>query len=132
MCRINTRIDTADVERIHNCDQLVVKAHLEVFPSKELDAHDGEDEPEDEADQQDVEDAGDGLDESIHYDLKHFDITFHPQQLMSAPFVLLLLVILVRLHSVISWGLGLDLVDFATTLTMIFDNDLYNDFDKDF
>ena len=50
----------------------VGKAHLEVFPSKELDTHDGEDEPEDEADQQDVEDARDGLDESIYYNLKHF------------------------------------------------------------
>ena len=46
--------------------------HLEVFPSKELDAHDGEDEPEDEADQQDVKNARNGLDESIYYNLKYF------------------------------------------------------------
>ena len=64
---------------------LIGKPHLEVFPSKELDTHDGEDEPEDEADQQDVEDARDGLDESIYYNLKHFYITFHPKQVMPVP-----------------------------------------------
>ena len=47
-----------------------VGTHLEVFPSKELDPHDGEDEPEDEADKQDVEDAWDCLDESVDHNLK--------------------------------------------------------------
>ena len=101
---LKLRRSTIVIVLLHWQSELLVgKAHLEVFPSKELDTHDGEDEPEDEADQQDVEDAGDGLDESIHDDLKHFDITFHPQQCMPAPFMLLLLVILVRLHSVISF-----------------------------
>ena len=47
-----------------------VGTHLEVFPSKELDPHDGEDEPEDEADEQDVEDAWDCLDESVDHNLR--------------------------------------------------------------
>ena len=47
-----------------------VGTHLEVFPSKELDPHDGEDEPEDEADKQDVEDAWDCLDESVDHNLR--------------------------------------------------------------
>ena len=51
---------------------LIGKPHLEVFPSKELDTHDGEDEPEDEADQQDVKNARNGLDESIYYNLEYF------------------------------------------------------------
>ena len=38
--------------------------------AEELDAHDGEDEPEDEAHQQNVEDGGDGEHERVHYDLK--------------------------------------------------------------
>ena len=45
--------------------------HLEVFSSKELDAHDGEDEPEDETDKEHIEDTRDGLDESIYYNLKY-------------------------------------------------------------
>ena len=44
--------------------------HLEVFSSKELDPHDGEDEPEDETDEQDVEDAWDCLDESVDHNLR--------------------------------------------------------------
>ena len=44
--------------------------HLKVFSSKQLHPHDGEDEPEDETDQQDVEDARDGLDEGIDHDLR--------------------------------------------------------------
>jgi hypothetical protein len=41
-------------------------AYLEVFAREQLDPHDGEDEPEYQADQQDVEDAWNGLDKGIH------------------------------------------------------------------
>ena len=40
------------------------------LPSEELDAHDGEDEPEDEAHQQHVDDRRDGVHQGVHYDLK--------------------------------------------------------------
>ena len=43
--------------------------HLKVFSCEQLNSHDGEDEPEDDTDHQDVEDAGDGLDESINNNL---------------------------------------------------------------
>ena len=49
----------------------MVGTHLKVFSSKELDSHDGEDEPEDETDEEHVEDAWNGLDESIYYNLKY-------------------------------------------------------------
>ena len=39
------------------------------LPPEELDAHDGEDEPEHEAHQQHVEDGGDGVHESVHNNL---------------------------------------------------------------
>ena len=55
---------------ISDFQMLSVGTHLEVFPSKELDPHDGEDEPEDEADQQNVEDAWDCLDESVDHNLR--------------------------------------------------------------
>ena len=48
----------------------LITTHLEVFSREQLDAHDGEDEPEDDADHQHVEDAGDGLDECVHNDLE--------------------------------------------------------------
>ena len=38
--------------------------------AEELDAHDGEDEPEHQADQQHVEDGGNGVHQSIHHNLK--------------------------------------------------------------
>ena len=44
--------------------------HLKVFSREQLDTHDGKDEPEDDADHQHVEDAGNGLDEGVHNDLK--------------------------------------------------------------
>ncbi|CAG5933509.1 unnamed protein product [Menidia menidia] len=40
-----------------------------VLPSKQVDAHDAEDEPEDEADQQHVHDGGDGPQQCVHYNL---------------------------------------------------------------
>ena len=48
----------------------LITTHLEVFSREQLDAHDGEDEPEYDADHQHVEDAGDGLDECVHNDLE--------------------------------------------------------------
>jgi hypothetical protein len=42
---------------------------LVVFSCEHLDAHDGEDEPEDEAHEQHVEDGRDGLDQGVHHDL---------------------------------------------------------------
>ena len=43
---------------------------LEELPPEELDAHDGEDEPEHQAHQKDVEDAGDGVHQGVHDNLK--------------------------------------------------------------
>ena len=45
-------------------------AHLEIFSSKQLDPHDGEDEPENDTHHEHIEDAGDGLNQSIDYNLK--------------------------------------------------------------
>ena len=36
----------------------------------DLDPHDGEDEPEDEANKEDVDDGGDGIHQSVHNNLK--------------------------------------------------------------
>jgi hypothetical protein len=47
----------------------VNKKYLVVFSGEELDAHDGEDEPEDETDKQHVEDGGDGLHQGVHHHL---------------------------------------------------------------
>ena len=43
--------------------------YLVVFSSEHLYSHDGKNEPENEADQKDVEDTGNGLHESIYNDL---------------------------------------------------------------
>ena len=50
----------------------VVHAFVE-FPAKELDAHDGEDQPEDQADQEHVEDGRDGVHQGVHHDLEQDD-----------------------------------------------------------
>ena len=47
---------------------LPVDALVELAP-EELDAHDGEDEPKDETDQQHVDDGGDGVHQGVHHDL---------------------------------------------------------------
>ena len=44
-------------------------SHLEVAAAEQLHAHDGEDEPEDEAHEQHVEDAGYRLDERVYHHL---------------------------------------------------------------
>jgi len=41
-----------------------------VLPREQVDAHDAEDEPEDEADQQHVHDGGDGAQQSVHHHLE--------------------------------------------------------------
>ena len=51
-------------------DSNSVIAHLKVFSREQLDTHNGEDEPEDDADHQHVEDARNGLDEGVHNDLE--------------------------------------------------------------
>jgi hypothetical protein len=43
--------------------------YLVVFAGEELDSHNGEYEPEDEAHQQHVEDGGDGLHQRVHHHL---------------------------------------------------------------
>ena len=47
---------------------VVVKAFVKLS-TKELDAHDGKDEPEDETDQQDVDDWGDGVHQCVDHNL---------------------------------------------------------------
>ena len=47
--------------------------YLVIFSGKHLDAHDGEDEPEDEADEKHVEDAGDGLNQCVDDNLGKVD-----------------------------------------------------------
>jgi len=49
-----------------------VLAYLVVLSGEHLHAHDGEDEPKDEANEQDVEDTGDGLNERVDDDLREF------------------------------------------------------------
>ena len=46
-----------------------INTHLKVFSCEQLNPHDGEDQPEDDTDHEHVEDAGDGLDESINNNL---------------------------------------------------------------
>ena len=58
-------IDDVDVE----AGAALVDA-LEELAAEELDAHDGEDEPEDEAHKEDVDDGGDGIHQSVHNNLK--------------------------------------------------------------
>ena len=48
-----------------------VHAHLVVFSCEHLDAHDGEYQPEDEAHQEHVEDAGNRLDQGVDNNLLH-------------------------------------------------------------
>lgn len=45
------------------------------LPSEQVDAHYAEDEPEDEADQQDVHDGGDGPDQGVHHHLQRPTVT---------------------------------------------------------
>lgn len=45
---------------------------------KQVDAHDAEDEPEDEADQQHVHDGGDGADQSVHHHLNTKRTDYRP------------------------------------------------------
>ena len=47
---------------------VIVQAFVELS-SKELDPHDGEDEPEHQADQQHIEDGGNGVHQSVHHNL---------------------------------------------------------------
>ena len=47
-----------------------MSSYLVVFSGKHLNSHDGKDEPQDEADQQHVENAGYGLDEGVHHHLR--------------------------------------------------------------
>jgi hypothetical protein len=47
----------------------IYSKYLVVFAGEELNSHDGEYEPEDEAHQQHVEDGGDGLHQSVHHHL---------------------------------------------------------------
>ena len=59
-----------------------------ILPCEQVDAHDAEDEPEDEADQQHIHDGGDGPQQSVHHNLersKHTDklSTLLPVMLMS-------------------------------------------------
>ena len=58
-------VDDVDVEAV----PAIIDA-LEEFPAEELDPHDGEDEPEDEAHKEDVDDGGDGIHQSVHNNLK--------------------------------------------------------------
>ena len=58
-------IDDVDVE----AGAALVDA-LEELAAEELDAHDGEDEPEDEAHEQHVEDGRDGVHQGVHHDLE--------------------------------------------------------------
>ena len=44
--------------------------YLVELPGKELDSHDGEDEPEDDTDEQHVANGRDGLDQCVHNNLK--------------------------------------------------------------
>ena len=53
-----------DDRRVHNI--LVLVHALEVAAAEQVDAHDAEDEPEDEAHNQYVEDGGNRLDECVH------------------------------------------------------------------
>ena len=79
---------------LHNIDaqpDAVLVYTLVELATKELDSHDGEDEPEDEADQQHIDDGGDGVHQGIHHNLskwwqlvKHFseyNITSFPYSL---------------------------------------------------
>ena len=47
------------------------------LPAEELNSHDGEDEPEDEAHQQDIDDGGDGVHQGIYYNLEETVKSFH-------------------------------------------------------
>ena len=47
---------------------VLIEALVELAP-EELDAHDGEDEPEHQADQQHIEDGGDGVHQGVHHNL---------------------------------------------------------------
>lgn len=57
------------VRRDAGVDALVTVLARVELPGHELDAHDGEDQPEYEAHEEYVEDGGDGLDQGIHYHL---------------------------------------------------------------
>ena len=50
-------------------DAVLVQTLVEL-PSEELNSHDGEDEPKHQADQQDVDDRGDGVHQGVYYDLQ--------------------------------------------------------------
>lgn len=52
------------------CDTRNTPTHLVVFASKQLDTHDGKDQPEYETHQQYIEDGGYGLDQGIHDNLR--------------------------------------------------------------
>lgn len=58
-------VDDVDVEAV----AFLVDA-LEELAAEELDAHDGEDEPEDEAHEQHVEDGRNGVHQRVHHDLE--------------------------------------------------------------
>ena len=56
---------------IHNALKLMEYiTYLVELPGKELDSHDGEDEPEDDTDEQHVANGRDGLDQCVHNNLK--------------------------------------------------------------
>ena len=58
---------------LHNAhwqpNAVLVQTFVEL-PSKKLNSHDGEYEPEDQADQQDVDDGGDGVHQGVYNDLQ--------------------------------------------------------------
>ncbi len=58
-------VDDVDGEAV----ALLVHALVELA-AEELDAHDGEDEPEHQAHEKHVEDGGDGVHQGVHHDLK--------------------------------------------------------------
>ena len=57
-------VDDVDVEAV-----AVGVDALEELAAEELDAHDGEDEPEHQAHQQHIEDGGDGVHQGVHHNL---------------------------------------------------------------
>ena len=65
-------VDDVDVEAV-----AVGVDALEELAAEELDAHDGEDEPEDEAHQQHVEDRRDRVHQSVHHDLGKGGMQIH-------------------------------------------------------
>ena len=66
LCALELVVDDVDLQPI----SLFVYAFVELS-AEELHAHDGEDEPEDEAHEEHVEDGGNGVHQGVDNDLKH-------------------------------------------------------------